>query len=183
MNIFDVRLETNRLLLRKLIESDVSDMYEYTSNPQVSRYLSWNPHTDIKQTENYIKSVISEYDFANSYVWALDLKEVHKLIGVVRIFDVCYSNKRGEISYIMNPKFQGKGLMIEAIVTVVDFCFNKLKFNRIQARCTTDNLSSEHVMQKIGMKYEGTLKDYWINKGSPADAKFYALTAKNYFKE
>ena len=183
MEILDRKLESERLILRKITQADANDMYEYSSKPDVSKYLSWNPHSDISQARDYIDSVIEEYSADKSYCWAIELREIIKFIGIVRIFDVSLSNKRGEISYILNPEFQGKGLMIEAIATVIDFCFNKLKFNRIQARCTKDNLSSERIMQKLGMKYEGTLKDYWINKGVTADAKLYAVTAKNFFKD
>lgn len=183
MNILDVKLETKRLIMRKLCKDDVEDMFEYTSNQDVTKYLSWEAHTEISQARHYIESVISEYDSLYSYTWAIELKEIKKFIGIVRIFDVSYSNKRGELSYILNPNFQGKGFIMEAITSVIDLCFNKVELNRIQARCTTDNFSSERVMQKLGMKYEGTLKEYWINKGVPTDAKIYALSEKNYLNK
>jgi ribosomal-protein-alanine N-acetyltransferase len=182
-NPFDKVLETPRLLLRRLKESDDQPMFEYTSNPYVTKYLSWYAHTEIIQSQRYIESVIAEYDSPYSYTWAIEIKEFQKFIGIVRIFDVSYGNKRGEISYILNPVFQGKGLIVEAIAAVIDFCFTKIELNRIQAKCTPDNYSSERVMQKLGMKYEGTLKEFWINKGILTDAKIYALTAHNYMEK
>jgi [ribosomal protein S5]-alanine N-acetyltransferase len=181
-NRFDKVLITNRLSLRRIKESDAGDMFEYTSNPEVSRFLSWEPHSEIAQTRSYIAKLIEDYSLNNCYAWAIELTEINKFIGIVRIFDVSFANKRGELSYILNPFFQGKGLVVEAIKAVIEFCFTKVELNRIQARCTPDNYSSERVTQKIGMRYEGTLKEFWVNKGVFADAKIFALTASDYKK-
>ena len=179
-NPFDVHLRTTRLLLRRVKESDDKDMFEYTSNHEVTRFLSWNPHADIAQAKEYIAHLILEYDMSDRYAWAIEKCDSRKFIGIVRIFDVSYANKRGELSYILNPDFQGKGLAIEAIKAVIEFCFTKIGLNRIQAKCTSDNVQSERVIQRLGMIYEGMLKEFWINKGSPSDAKLFALLAANY---
>jgi [ribosomal protein S5]-alanine N-acetyltransferase len=179
-NPFNINLRTKRLNLRRVKESDDRDMFEYTSNPDVSRFLSWDPHIQITQTQEYIARLIEDYNLNNCYAWAIELSEIGKFIGIVRIFDVSFANKRGELSYILNPVFQGKGLIVEAIKVVIEFCFIEVDLNRIQARCTPDNYSSERVIQKVGMAYEGTLREFWVNKGVFADAKIFALTATDY---
>lgn len=175
-NPFDVKLETNRVILRKLSVSDAKDMFEYTSNKACSEHLSWKPHVKIDQTENYIKGVIKGYNNSNEFSWAIEEKVQHKFIGVVRIFDVSFYNKRGELSYILNPAFQGKGLMLESIRCVLDYCFKDVGLNRIQARCTPENTASEKIMKSLGMIFEGRLRDYWINKGVFKDALLYAIS-------
>lgn len=182
-NPFDKNLKTPRLSLRRVKESDDEDMFAYTSNPEVTRFLSWNPHIEIIQTQRYIESLISEYNLSASYAWAIEILEFKKFIGIVRIFDVSYGNKRGELSFILNPIFHRKGLMVEAIMAVIGFCFTNVRLNRIQAKCTPDNFSSEKVLQKLGMSYEGTLREFWINKGVSEDAKLFALTANDYKKK
>lgn len=176
-NPFEKDLLTSRLLLRQVRAADDKDMFEYTCNPEVTRFLSWEPHHDVAQTQLYISQLLGSYKLTDCYAWAIELKEINKFIGIVRIFNVSSANKRGELSYILNPSFQGNGLVVEAIKEVIDFCIGQVGLNRIQARCTPDNHASERVMQKLGMRYEGTLRDYWINKGVFADAKLYALTA------
>jgi [ribosomal protein S5]-alanine N-acetyltransferase len=178
-NPFDKDLKTSRLLLRRVRESDSKDMFEYTSNNDITKYLSWYPHSEIAQTEKYIAHLISEYVMKDRFAWAIEFSELNKFIGIVRIFDVSLVNKRGELSYILNPAFQGRGIALEAIKTVIDFCFGEVGLNRIQAKCTPDNLPSERVIQKLGMSYEGTLKEFWLNKGNYTDAKLYALLADN----
>lgn len=179
-NPFDKNLKTARLLLRRIRESDDNDMFEYTSNYEITRFLSWNPHSEITQTKKYIALLISEYDAKDCYSWAIEISELKKFIGIVRIFDISYANKRGELSYILNPAFQGKGMALEAIKAVIEFCFIEVGLNRIQAKCTPDNSPSERVIQRLGMNYEGTLKEFWINKGKAADAKLYSILATGY---
>jgi [ribosomal protein S5]-alanine N-acetyltransferase len=179
-NIFDRSLMTNRLCLRRLNESDDSDMFEYTRNPEVTRFLSWEPQTEIAQTRQYISKLIAEYNSGNSYAWAVEIADLKKFIGVVRIFDVSFGNKRGELSYVINPVYQGKGFAFEAIKAIIEFCFSEVGLNRIQAKCTVDNLPSERVLQKLGMSYEGTLREYWINKGVLTDAKIYSVTVADF---
>lgn len=174
---FNKDLQTIRLILRQVRESDDKDMFEYTSSPEITKFLSWEPHNDITQARFYISQLIENYKLADCYAWAIEVKDLNKFIGIVRIFDVSFANKRGELSYILNPAFQGKGLAVEAIKAVLEFCIEQVGLNRIQARCTPDNYPSERVMQKLGMRYEGTLRDYWINKGIFTDAKLFALTA------
>jgi ribosomal-protein-alanine N-acetyltransferase len=181
-NPFNKNLKTPRLLLRRVRESDEKDMFEYTSNCDITKFLSWYPHSEITQTKKYIAHLISEYDMKDRFAWAIEISEFNKFIGIVRIFDVSFANKRGELSYILNPAFQGKGIALEAIKVVIEFCFAKVGLNRIQAKCTPDNLPSEKVIQRLGMSYEGTLKEFWINKGNFADARLYALLAANYLK-
>lgn len=182
INPFDVELSTARLLLRRVKESDDNDMFEYTSDHGITKFLSWNPHTDITQTKRYIDKVIAQYDQTDCYAWAIELQERRKLIGIVRIFDVSTYNKRGELSFIVNPSFQGQGLALEAISAIFGFCFNKAGLNRIQAKCAPENYSSAKLMQNLGMKYEGTLKQFWIKKETFTDAKIYSIVAEDYRK-
>ena len=177
---FDKVIITERLIMRRLKETDDGDMFEYTSIAEVSKYLSWEPHTDISQATKYIKSIIDQYSVLNSYTWAIELKEIHKFIGIVRAFDISNNNKRLELSYILNPSYQGKGLAMEAIRAVIDFCFKELGLNRIQARCTPDNDASRKLIQRLGMIYEGTLRGFWVNKGIVTDAAIFGITKYDY---
>lgn len=170
-------IQTERLLLRPITISDANDMFEYTSLDDSNKYLSWNAHTDIEQTINFIKEVELKYQTSKTeYSWGIELVTEKKLIGVVKLFEISHNNKRAEVSYILNPKFQGKGYVNEAINAVIDLAFSKLAFTRIQARCSNDNVASEKVMQKSGMNFEGLLKKYWILKGEYKDVVLYAIT-------
>ena len=180
-NIFDYNLRTQRLILRRLKITDDKNMYEYTSDKRVTRYLEWQHHTKISQTISFIENVIEEYDtIENAYLWAIELISESKLIGVVRIYDYSPQNKRAEISYIMNPAYQGNGYIGEAIDSIFDYCFNTLKINRIQAKCFSNNTASEKVMKKTGMLHEGIMRKYVYIDGQYEDALLYAITEESY---
>jgi len=175
-NPLNIMLSTERLILRKLKMDDAQDMFEYTGYAEVTKFLSWNEHKSIEQTKLFIKNTLTEYEGLKSYPYAIELKSTHKFIGVLRAYDIDYGNKHCEISYILNPNYQGQGLMVEAINAFVSHCFNELGFIRIQAKCMVDNESSQKLMKRVGMEFEGILKNNWIYKGKILDAKLFAIT-------
>lgn len=180
-NIFDHEIETSRLLLRRLKISDVNDMYEYTSNPIVCKYLDWDPHTSIVQTKKFLDQEINKYDVAiKENIWGIEFKTDCKLIGVVRVYDYSVKDKRIEVSAILNPAYQGKGIMMEAFRAIMDFCFNTLNLNRIQVRYVPSNIASEKLCKNLGMSYEGLMKKYYSIKGIFEDAVLYAVTEETY---
>lgn len=175
-NPFNKVLCTERLLLRKLKIEDAQDMFEYTSNEEVTKYLSWNSHTNIIQTVNFINRTLIEYNETKSYPYAIELISSGKMIGVLRAYDIDFGNKHCEISYILNPDYQSKGYMVEAIKAFVNHSFNEVGFVRIQAKCMIHNESSEKLMKRVGMEFEGVLRKCWIYKGVALDAKIFAIT-------
>ena len=178
ITVFHNQIETARLKLRKLSMNDARDMFEYTSNPDITRHLHWYPHTDISQTKVFLKKVLDQYKKSTTeFTYGLELKAEGKLIGALKINNICFHNKRGEFTSILNPAYQGKGYMGEAWQGLLDFCFNKAGLHRIQSYVTPDNIPSQKKNDKAGLTYEGRLKDYWIMKGVHKDALVYAITA------
>jgi ribosomal-protein-alanine N-acetyltransferase len=170
-------LFTDRLKLRPLTIDDAKDMFEYTSQPEAARFLSWNPHEKLEETKRFLENVVALYENNNTeFSWAIELIDTGKMIGVVKLFEISKNNQRAEVSYILNSRFQGKGYINEAISAVINFAFTEMKLLRVQARCTSDNKASEKVMQKANMQYEGLLRKYWVLKGEPKDVVLYAIT-------
>jgi ribosomal-protein-alanine N-acetyltransferase len=152
-------------------------MYEYTSDASVTKYLEWSQHTEIDQTRLFVTKTLKEYDNEkHAFLWGIELVSEAKLIGVIRIYDYSPQNKRAEISYILNPNFQGKGYIGEAIDSVLSYCFNTNNLGRVQAKCFANNTASEKVMKKAGMQYEGTLRNYYFFDDQFIDASLYAIT-------
>jgi len=168
-------LKTKNLILRSLEISDDKDMFAYASNPIVSKYTLWNPHTCIKESVGFINSVLNN-PHANECVWAIEYNQ--KLIGTAGFFDINIDNKSAEINYALSNDFRGKGLMVEALEELFSFAFNKLHLVRIAAKCMQDNIASERVMIKLGMQYEGTLRSALYAKGSFHNMKLYSILRK-----
>jgi len=176
-------LETSRLILKKISSEDAEDMFEYASDPEVTKYLSsWEYHKNIEDSLKFINLLLSRYEKGNPSDWGVYLKENGKLIGTCGFSFIDEKNMVGEVGYVLGRKYWNKGIMTEAVRKVIEFGFEKLNLNRIQARCKVENIASERVMQKVGMKFEGVLREAVFAKGRFWDMKMYSILKREYEK-
>lgn len=175
-------MATERLLLRKMAVADACDMYEYASLEETAKYLLWSPHQSIKFTKNYLKYIQKQYKNGNYFDWAIVIKETGKMIGTCGFSAVYPEHSRAEIGYVINPMYKGNGYATEAAERVMSFAFEELDINRLEAKFMIENLNSENVMKKLGMKREGVLRDFMFVKGNYEDICMYSITADDYFK-
>ena len=157
--------ETERLIIRQWAEKDYKDLYEYASNDEVTKFLSWPTYNDEQTAVNRINSLLEEYKLnqvENDY--AIELKSENKVIGSIAINH--YSKKaEGTIvlGYVLNPKYQGNGYMTETLIGM----FKYIKLNnlakRIVAQHDTLNVKSGNVMKRAGMTFEGVLRKSGTN--------------------
>jgi ribosomal-protein-alanine N-acetyltransferase len=168
-------LETDRLLLRKMSMSDAADVFEYASNPEVAQYTSWSAHQTISDSQQFLESVIAKYAAGQPMDWGIAHKRDRKLIGTCGFASWAISHARGEIGYVLSRQYWGQGYMTEAVKAVISFGFHVMLLNRIQATCMLENVASARVMEKVGMQYEGILREYAFFKNQYLDLKLYAI--------
>ena len=159
------RLQTERLILRKLMPSDYRDMFEYSCLSEVTKYLLWYPHENENQTYRYLEEIQYSYKRGEFFDWAVVLKDSGKMIGTCGYTSFDLPNKRVEIGYVLNSKYWGCGYAPEAIKAAIEFAFAELEFNRAEAHFIEGNSSSLKAAEKCGMTFEGILKDYMLIKG------------------
>lgn len=173
-------LKTDRLILRKFKISDGYDVFNhYASHEIVTKYLTWKPHKSLDDTIDYLNDVVlKRYESDYSYCWAITLKATGQVVGCIDVRSLDLSTKKCTLGWVLGDEFWGRGIMTEAAKVVVDYLFEE-GFVRIQSHHHIENIASGRVMQKIGMKYEGTLKKYVLDKyGELQDCKIYAVTQK-----
>lgn len=168
-------LETGRLTLRKLTLDDAEDLFEYTSDSEVAKYTSWEAHRTIDDTRGFLNFVIRKYEDKQAAPWGIALKENQKVIGTCGYLNWIPQFRRAELAYALSRDYWGKGIMTEAASEVVAFGFERMDLHRIEAMCLRDNAGSIGLMRKIGMKREGTLRDYIFLKGAHRDIEIHAL--------
>lgn len=149
------QLETDRLILRKMLVSDSYDMYEYSQRADVTKYLTWQPHPGRGYTKNYLEYVSTRYESGDFFDWAVVEKASGRMIGTCGFTRFNLPSDSAEIGYVINPDFSGRGYATEAVRRVIDFGFNVLGLNRIEAKYMEGNKASHRVMEKVGMTYEG----------------------------
>ena len=162
-------LTADRIVLRKILPEDCADMYSYSHREEVTRYLLWYPHPDYDYTYRYIKQLQEQYKTGEFTDWGIILKSNGRMIGTCGFTSFDVPNNRGEIGYVLNPEYWGKGIAAEAACTVMRFGFGKLNLNRIEAKYIIGNDQSRRVMEKCGMKFEGVLRQHMLIKGDYKD--------------
>jgi len=173
-----VRLETERLVLRRFTGADAVAMFEnWASDPMVARYVTWAAHDSIEISRQVIADWISGYEHGNKYEWAIELKddcEVIGSIGAVPNDDL----SQVHVGYVIGRPWWHRGYATEALTELIRFFFTDIGAKRIEAVHDPRNPNSGKVMQKAGMQYEGTLRQSMLtNDGELVDAVYYAIIA------
>ncbi|MDN4492709.1 GNAT family N-acetyltransferase [Ureibacillus aquaedulcis] len=169
-------LESNRLLIRKFIIDDVEEVYEYSSNPLVMKYIPEGVMTE-EETRNFILENIGD----NAKKFAVILKDENRLIGHLEFFKY-FGNHTYEIGWVLNPNYYNQGFATEAAHTVLDYGFSRLKLHRIIATCQPENIASYRIMEKIGMRREGYFKKCIPHGDEWWDEYYYSILDEEWLK-
>ena len=176
------KLESPRLILRKMLLTDAGDMFEYAKREDVTRFLLWSPHPNREHTKEYLSFLQQEYRNGNFYDWAVTLKERKKMIGTCGFASFDPVDNSAEIGYVINPEYRNFGFATEAVLTVMEFGFFRLDLHRIEARFLVGNDASRRVMEKCGMRFEGIHRDGVFVKGRYRDVGYYAILKNEYIE-
>ncbi len=170
------RLETERLMLRRFVQEDAAAMYRnWAADAEVTKYLTWPPHTSQQETQQVIDDWIKAYASDSFYQWAIILKEIGEAIGSISVVHTDEDVAKVQLGYCIGKAWWGKGITAEALQAVMDFLFDVVEVNRIEAKHDVRNPNSGKVMKKCGMTYEGTLRASARNRQGLFDACYYAL--------
>ena len=173
-------LETPRLRLRRLRMRDAEDLYVWTSDPEVARYVLWSAHRSLADTREYLRYMRQLYRHALPSSWGSELKETGKIIGTIGIMAWYPDNRSAEVGYSLGKPWWHKGYAPEALDRLLELMFGEMDLNRVEAQCDVRNGNSARVMEKCGMRREGILRQRVINKGEPVDVMLYAELAEEY---
>lgn len=171
------RLDTDRLILRRYVNEDAVAMYKnWASDEAVTKFLMWKTHPSQEVSQSVTEDWVKQYSNENYYHWAIVLKENEdEPIGDIAVVHMNEEISMMHIGYCIGRKWWHQGITSEALKAVMDYLFDVVDVNRIESRHDPRNPNSGKVMQKCGMKYEGTLRSSdWNNQGI-CDACYYAL--------
>ena len=169
-------LETERLILRKFTMEDVEETFNnWASDKKTTTYLAWEAHKNLDETKENICNWIKEYE-NGSYNWVVETKDTHEIIG-----NICEQGKNLKhkvicLGYWYGSKYWNKGYATEALKRVIEYLLIEKDFYLVEANHRSTNVASGKVMQKAGMKYDGTLRQRRINPdGTRGDTVFYSI--------
>ncbi|MDX8337331.1 GNAT family N-acetyltransferase [Candidatus Cetobacterium colombiensis] len=169
-------LYSDRLILRKLRELDAEMMFNnWCTDSDVTKYLRWLPHKNIDITKSLLKNWVNNYESDKNYLWGIELKENGQLIGTIAVVDL----DKFEIGYALSKNMWGKGIMTEALDRVIKFFFEEVGAEKIVSWHDILNPASGKVMLKVGMRYIGNEKNYYINPfGEKIEVAKYEIIKK-----
>lgn len=172
IDISTVRIKTERLILRPFCEADLNDFYEYASVDGVGQMAGWLPHKNKDETKMILDMfIVGKKTFAIEYkgkvIGSLGIEEYNE--NEIPEFS---SQKGRELGYVLSKDYWGQGIMPEAVMAVIEYCFKTLKLDFLVCGHFNDNLQSSRVQEKCGfthykqIKYEtryGVVKDCWLS--------------------
>ncbi len=177
------RIETERLILRRLEVSDAPAMFNnWANDDEVAKYMRWDTHKNVEVTQSYLEMCLSEYENLNYYHWGICLKS-GELIGSIGALGVSDIDEKAEAGYCIGRAFWGNGYVPEALKAVIHFMMIDVGLNRIEAYHSVNNPASGRVMEKAGMEFEGIAKKKYRCRLGFQDSGSYGIVKDELYKQ
>ncbi|MDI2586700.1 GNAT family protein [Psychrobacillus sp. NEAU-3TGS] len=180
-------LVSSHVFLREMEEKDWMDVHKYASMEAVCKYQPWGPNSE-EESKDFVNQVLTDAKRVERtrFVFSIVEKETGSMVGAGEFNIRDSQNKTGEIGYIVNPDYWGKGLATETAKVLVDFGFEQLNLHRIFATCDPRNIASAKVLEKTGMVQEGRMREDLLLKDGWRDSFLYSILyhewKSNFFK-
>ena len=169
-------IETSRLILRRAIRADAEPMFRnWASDEDVTKFLTWPAYKTVESAYPILEKWVSSYDKPDFYQWMIILKEIGEPIGSISVVNQRDDIAEAEIGYCIGKLWWHQGIMTEALRAVMDYLFDEVGMNRIEAKHDVYNPHSGGVMRKCGMRYEGTARQSDRNNQGICDLVTYGI--------
>ena len=171
-------LTTPRLILRPFTYADAADLFEMRSNADIMQYIARPLTKTLDDAIDLIKVINDLLSSNNGITWCISLKNDQRFIGSIGFWRIEKENYRAEIGYLLNPLYQGAGLMQEAIDAVIPYGFDAMNLHSIQANVSPGNAASIKLLEKNNFVREGYFKENHFYNEVFADTAVYTLLTK-----
>jgi RimJ/RimL family protein N-acetyltransferase len=180
MQAFDnLPLRTSRLTLRPLRDGDEGALFAIYSDPKVMRYWSTPPWPNLDAARAMISRDIATMD--KEYLrLGIELAHGSALVGTCALFDINATCRRAEVGYALASTAWGNGYMHEALTALLQYGFEGLNLNRVEADIDPRNDSSAKSLLRLGFSKEGDLRERWIVDGEVSDTALFGLLQREW---
>lgn len=178
-----MQLSTERILIRNLCTGDLPDFHHYRSDPEVTRYQSFNV-MDLQQASGFIERM-KDRDFGTPGEWVqygiID-KSSQRLVGDCAIHIHLNESRIGEVGITIAPQAQNKGYAKEAFTAILEYLFDIKNFHRIVETVDAENVASISLLKSMGFREEGHFIENIFFKGKWGSEFQYALLKREWDK-
>ncbi len=172
-------LQTEHLLLRKLDQQVLDHCFHSMTDPELMEFLGANTQADLNAEKDRYHGGYAMFN--KSFLWfQILIKGEEKPIGWCGYHTWYFDHHRAEIGYGINESFRQRGLMKEALKAVLQYGFQEMKLNRIEALIADYNTASLKLLKRHGFVKEGVLKEHYYVDGNAEDSHLYALLKSNW---
>lgn len=169
-------IETTRLILRPFLLEDAQAMYaNWASDPEVTKFLSWPAYQCVDDAYGILNTWLDGYEKTDFYQWAIVLKDLGQPIGSISVVNSDDRVDMAEIGYCIGRCWWGQGIMPEALEAVMEYLFDEVGMQRIEAGHDPNNPASGAVLRKCGLKYEGTFRRRIRSNQGITDVAWYSM--------
>jgi RimJ/RimL family protein N-acetyltransferase len=168
-------LEARRVRLRWLDESDVEALHAVFADPEVTRYWSAPPLGGVDDARCLLDDIRRHFREKTLFQWGVARREDDRVVGTCTLDRPDPVNLRAEIGFALGREYQGRGYMREALATLLDYAFGPLGLRRIEADVDPRNAASIRLLEKLGFRREGHLRQRWRVGDEVQDSLFYGL--------
>lgn len=174
--------ETERLLIRSYKKSDIDDFIDVTSQPEIqpTTYGIPVPYTK-KYAKKWFRFIKNNIRTRQAYEFAVFIRNSDTYIGNVGLINVSSLHNHAEISYYIDKNLWGMGYATEAAAKMLQFGFETLGMFKITGLCMSSNPASRRVMEKLGMRFEGTMRSEMLKNGTYYDIDRLSILKEEYF--
>lgn len=176
------QLTTNRLMLRKIDNTDATELLYLRSSENIMQYIDRPRAKTEEDALSYIDVINNALAANDAITWAITLKSKPDLIGTIGFWRIQKEHYRAEIGYMLKDSFQRQGIMQEAITAALRYGFDVMKLHSIEANVNPGNIASAKLLEKNNFILEAHFKEHFYFNGRFLDSLVYSLLDKNYSK-
>lgn len=171
-------LKTNNITLRQIKAADQMAVFQGLSNEQVIKHygVEYHSYADTRAQLNWYNELLSTQ---TGIWWAITQPGNNHMIGACGLYNLQTQHRKAELGYWLMPAYWSRGLMQQALQTLLNYACKQLLLHRVEAYVETENIASYKLLQRLGFQHEGTLQDTEIKKGRFISLDVLALINKS----
>ncbi|MGC5325013.1 GNAT family N-acetyltransferase [Brevibacillus sp. SYSU BS000544] len=177
------QITTERLLVRPMQLNDAPYLFEFWSDPMVSKHMNIDSFVDVSQAQQMILLFEKLCTENKAIRWTILLRHSNEVIGSCGFNYLDFENERAEIGYDLGYPYWGNGYASEAIKAIISYGFDSLRLNRVEAKVEPENLNSIRLIKKLRFVEEGKLRQYEKSKGEFVDLIMFSMLRTEWTEE
>jgi [ribosomal protein S5]-alanine N-acetyltransferase len=166
-------IQTNRLLLRQIVDSDLGNVFKGLSHPDVIKHygISFESIVDTREQMDWFENLIKT---GTGIWWAVCSSDNKTFYGAGGLNNLSLEHRKAELGFWLLPEFWGQGIMKEALPAICNYAFEQMNLHRLEGFVETENINCKRAIEKLGFRYEGTMADCEIKNGRFISLDIYA---------